>query len=178
MVVAFDGPPGAGKTSLLARLAPAIGDRCLFFTEPNITLARQPCPPVDPTPAERSLWFLRHELAKARRCATLLADPATQLLVFDRNHLGALAYCYATRVDGSLPYARAADFYARPHRSRTCPPICVPSSCWSARTAVSSDGAALRNAPGGPGGSIPSCSIGSTTSTSMSPRHCARTHRS
>lgn len=112
VVVAFDGPPGAGKTSLLARLAPAIGDRCVFFTEPNITLARQPCPPVDPTPAERSLWFLRHEQAKARRCATLLADPATRLLVLDRNHLGALAYCYATRVDGALPYARAADFYA------------------------------------------------------------------
>lgn len=111
MVLAFDGPPGAGKTSLLTRLVPALGDRCVFFTEPNIHLARQPLPPVDPTPAERSLWFLRHEQIKAQHAATLLRDSSTELLLFDRNYLGALAYCHATRVDGALAYPRAAGFY-------------------------------------------------------------------
>ncbi|CUU61221.1 Thymidylate kinase [Parafrankia irregularis] len=112
-VLVLDGPPGAGKTSLLARMVPVLGDECLWFTEPNARLSTGLRTPVHPSNAGHSLWFLRHELDKARACARLAADPATRLLVCDRNHLGALAYCWATRADDSLPYRTARDFYAR-----------------------------------------------------------------
>lgn len=124
-VVAMDGPPGAGKTSLLTRIAPSIGDGCVFFTEPNTRLTDGADGPAHSSPAALSLWFLRLEQAKAQRAAALSHDPATSLLLFDRNHLGALAYCYATRSDDALPYHRARDFYTRhiapnlPTRTRT-----------------------------------------------------------
>jgi len=38
VILAVDGPPGAGKTSLLARIAPAYGDACTFFTECSAAL--------------------------------------------------------------------------------------------------------------------------------------------
>lgn len=112
-VLVLDGPPGAGKTSLLARMLPALGDACLWFTEPNPRLAAGLRAPVHPSPAGHSLWFLRHELDKARAMKTLSADPDTHLLISDRNHLGALAYCWATRAEDSLPYRTAVDFYTR-----------------------------------------------------------------
>ncbi|MGI5353602.1 AAA family ATPase [Streptomyces sp. CA-250714] len=112
-VLVLDGPPGAGKTSLLARMVPVLGDECLWFTEPNARLSTGLRAPVHPSTAGHSLWFLRHELDKARAAARLAADPATRLLISDRNHLGALAYCWATRADDSLPYRTARDFYAR-----------------------------------------------------------------
>lgn len=112
-VLVLDGPPGAGKTSLLARMVPALGDDVLWFTEPNARLATGLHAPVHPSPAGHSLWFLRHELDKARAMTALSTDPATRLLISDRNHLGALAYCYATRAADSLPYRSAHDFYAR-----------------------------------------------------------------
>lgn len=109
----LDGPPGAGKTSLLARMVPVLGDDALWFTEPNARLSTGLRAPVHPSPAGHSLWFLRHELDKARVMSTLATDPATRLLISDRNHLGALAYCYATRAADSLPYRTARDFYTR-----------------------------------------------------------------
>ncbi|TQE33084.1 AAA family ATPase [Streptomyces ipomoeae] len=112
-VLVLDGPPGAGKTSLLARMVCALGDDTLWFTEPNARLAEGLAAPVHPSPAGHTLWFLRHELDKARAMRRLTADPATSLLISDRNHLGALAYCYATRAEDSLPYRTARDFYAR-----------------------------------------------------------------
>ncbi|MGI5508842.1 AAA family ATPase [Streptomyces sp. CA-106131] len=112
-VLVLDGPPGAGKTSLLARMVCALGDDTVWFTEPNARLATGLAAPVHPSPAGHSLWFLRHELNKARAMRRLAADPATSLLISDRNHLGALAYCYATRAEDSLPYRTARDFYAR-----------------------------------------------------------------
>ncbi|RDG36257.1 nucleoside/nucleotide kinase family protein [Streptomyces corynorhini] len=112
-VLVLDGPPGAGKTSLLARMVPALGDACLWFTEPNARLASGLRAPVHPSAAGHSLWFLRHELDKARAMTRLAADPVTRLLISDRNHLGALAYCWATQADDSLPYRTARDFYAR-----------------------------------------------------------------
>ncbi|GGU37970.1 hypothetical protein [Streptomyces violascens] len=112
-VLVLDGPPGAGKTSLLARMVPVLGDACLWFTEPNARLSTGLRAPVHPSAAGHSLWFLRHELDKARAAARLTTDPATRLLISDRNHLGALAYCWATRADDSLPYRTARDFYAR-----------------------------------------------------------------
>ncbi|MEU8627693.1 AAA family ATPase [Streptomyces sp. NPDC048669] len=112
-VLVLDGPPGAGKTSLLARMVPVLGDECLWFTEPNARLSTGLQAPVHPSTAGHSLWFLRHELDKAQAAARLAADPDTRLLISDRNHLGALAYCWATRADDSLPYRTARDFYAR-----------------------------------------------------------------
>ncbi|MFJ3867660.1 hypothetical protein [Streptomyces nigra] len=112
-VLALDGPPGAGKTSLLAHLVCALGDTAMWFTEPNARLSAGLAAPVHPSPAGHTLWFLRDELHKARAAAHLVTDPATSLLISDRNHLGALAYCYATRAEDSLPYRTARDFYAR-----------------------------------------------------------------
>lgn len=112
-VLVLDGPPGAGKTSLLARMVCALGDDTVWFTEPNARLATGLSAPVHPSPAGHTLWFLRHEFDKARAMRRLTADPATSLLISDRNHLGALAYCYATRAEDSLPYRTARDFYAR-----------------------------------------------------------------
>ncbi|MFC7261500.1 AAA family ATPase [Streptomyces lutosisoli] len=112
-VLVLDGPPGAGKTSLLARMVCALGDDAIWFTEPNARLVSGLAAPVHPSPAGHTLWFLRHELDKARAMRHLAADPATSLLISDRNHLGALAYCYATRAEDSLPYRTARDFYAR-----------------------------------------------------------------
>ncbi|MFF3505574.1 hypothetical protein [Streptomyces sp. NPDC003247] len=43
----------------------------------------------------------------------LACAPDTRPLISDRNHLGALAYCYATREEDCLPYRTARDFYAR-----------------------------------------------------------------
>lgn len=112
-VLAVDGPPGAGKTSVLAHLIPFYGSAGVWFTEPNARLARGIDAPTHPSPAGHSLWFLRHEQAKARAMQHLAADPATRLILCDRNHLGALAYCYATHAEDSLPYRTARDFYAR-----------------------------------------------------------------
>jgi hypothetical protein len=91
----------------------ALGDDTVWFTEPNARLATGLSAPVHPSPAGHTLWFLRHEFDKARAMRRLTADPATSLLISDRNHLGALAYCYATRAEDSLPYRTARDFYAR-----------------------------------------------------------------
>ncbi|MFF7764284.1 AAA family ATPase [Streptomyces griseorubiginosus] len=121
-VLVLDGPPGAGKTSLLARMVCALGDDTVWFTEPNARLATGLSAPVHPSPAGHTLWFLRHELDKARAMRRLTAEAATSLLISDRNHLGALAYCYATRAEDSLPYRTARDFYARriaPHLPET-----------------------------------------------------------
>lgn len=112
-VLVLDGPPGAGKTSLLARMVCALGDDTVWFSEPNARLSCGLSAPVHPSPAGHSLWFLRHELAKARAMRRLATDEATRLIISDRNHLGALAYCYATRTEDSLPYRTARDFYAR-----------------------------------------------------------------
>ncbi|WOX16030.1 AAA family ATPase [Streptomyces sp. N50] len=112
-VLVLDGPPGAGKTSLLARMVCALGDDTVWFSEPNARLAAGLSAPVHPSPAGHSLWFLRHELDKARAMRRLAADKDTRLIISDRNHLGALAYCYATRAEDSLPYRTARDFYAR-----------------------------------------------------------------
>lgn len=110
VILAVDGPPGAGKTSLLARLAPAYGDACVFFTEPNARLAAAP---ADNSTASHTLWFLRHEQAKTRQIAACARDPRTPLIVCDRNHLGVLAFCHATRAEDSLPYQQALAFHQR-----------------------------------------------------------------
>ncbi|MET9759970.1 AAA family ATPase [Streptomyces sp. NPDC006372] len=112
-VLVLDGPPGAGKTSLLARMVCALGDDTMWITEPNARLATGLAAPVHPSPAGHTLWFLRHELDKARAMRRLVTDESTRLLIADRNHLGALAYCYATHAEDSLPYTLARDFYAR-----------------------------------------------------------------
>ncbi|MFE5754618.1 hypothetical protein ACFQ7M_35830 [Streptomyces massasporeus] len=112
-VLVLDGPPGAGKTSLLARMVCALGDDTMWITEPNARLATGLSAPIHPSPAGHTLWFLRHELAKARTMRRLVTDESTHLLIADRNHLGALAYCYATHAEDSLPYTVAREFYAR-----------------------------------------------------------------
>ena len=113
VILAVDGPPGAGKTSLLGRIAPAWGDACTFFTEPNARLATAVPGPADDSTAGHSRWFLAHEQAKADRIAALARDPLTRLLLCDRNHLGVLAFCHATQADDALPYDQALACYQR-----------------------------------------------------------------
>jgi thymidylate kinase len=110
VILAVDGPPGAGKTSLLARIAPAYGDACTFLTEPNTRLAEPPAPESGPA-AELSRWFLRHEQTRAAQIAALSKDPLTRLILCDRNHLGVLAFCHATTASDALPYDQALACY-------------------------------------------------------------------
>ncbi|MFD0502005.1 hypothetical protein ACFQ0G_01765 [Streptomyces chiangmaiensis] len=175
-VLVLDGPPGAGKTSLLARMVCALGDDTVWFTEPDARLATGLSAPVHPSPAGHTLWFLRHELDKARAMRSLTADPATSLLISDRNHLGALAYCYATRAEDSLPYRTARDFYAR----RIAPQL--PETVLTAILLVSPEQSLTRRGnvaelPGGSCGSTKASSSGCTPSTPTSPPPCARPHR-
>ncbi|MCD0451475.1 AAA family ATPase [Actinocorallia sp. API 0066] len=131
VIAAFDGPPGAGKTSLIARLATAHGDAAVWFAEPNHLLA------TPRTDDGVSRWFLDHEAAKARSIRALADDPATGLIMADRNHLGALAYCYAhdggTVPRGTLPFTEALAYYMRhvlrqqPERLRTVVLLVSPS---------------------------------------------------
>jgi thymidylate kinase len=113
VILAVDGPPGAGKTSLLARIAPAYGDACTFFTEPNARLAGPLPAPEGGSTADLSRWFLRHEQTRARQVAALSADPLTRLILCDRNHLGVLAFCHATTASDALPYDQALAIYQR-----------------------------------------------------------------
>jgi thymidylate kinase len=112
-VLAIDGPPGSGKTSLLTRLALAHGDGCVFFTEPNARLASGTDAPAGTSTAEHTLWFLRHEQDKARHIAALADDPRTRVILLDRNYLGVLAFAYATDADNALPYHRVLRFHQR-----------------------------------------------------------------
>lgn len=121
LTLAIDGPPGSGKTSLLARLAPAHGDDCVFFTEPNARLAAGPDAPAGRSTAEHTLWFLRHERDKAGRIAALADDPRTRVILLDRNHLGVLAFAYATDAGDALPYHQALRFHQR-HVAPLLPP--------------------------------------------------------
>jgi len=111
VLAAIDGPPGAGKTSLIARLVTTYADDVVWFTEPNARLAGGLDAPVHTSSAAHSLWFLRHEQDKALRVREISSDPCTRLLLADRNHLGALAYCYATQADDALPFEKARNFY-------------------------------------------------------------------
>ncbi|MGH3124239.1 MAG: hypothetical protein ACRDOI_05650 [Trebonia sp.] len=112
-ILAVDGPPGAGKTSLLARLVPAYGDACVFFTEPNARLATAVPGPAGESTASHSRWFLTHEQARAAQVAVLARDPLTRLMLCDRNHLGVLAFCHATQASDALPYDQALACYQR-----------------------------------------------------------------
>lgn len=141
-VLVLDGPPGAGKTSLLARMVCALGDDTMWITEPNARLATGLSAPIHPSPAGHTLWFLRHELDKARAMRRLVTDESTRLLIADRNHLGALAYCYATHAEDSLPYTVARDFYAR----RIAPEL--PETVLTAILLVSPDQSLTRRGKG------------------------------
>ncbi|GAB2833401.1 hypothetical protein GCM10022221_35360 [Actinocorallia aurea] len=115
VIAAFDGPPGAGKTSLIAQLATTYLDAAVWFSEPN-----RHCTAHDATGPDLSRWFLKREADQARRTRELAEDPATGLIVSDRNHLGALAYCYAADPGDAMPYDDALAFYMRhvqPHQS-------------------------------------------------------------
>jgi len=111
VILAVDGPPGAGKTSLLARIAPAYGDACTFFTEPNARLAGPQPAPENGSSAGLSRWFLRHEQTRAGQVAALSRDPLTRLILCDRNHLGVLAFCHAATAGDALPYDQALACY-------------------------------------------------------------------
>lgn len=111
VILAVDGPPGAGKTSLLARIAPAYGDACTFFTEPNARLAGPLPAPGNGSAADLSRWFLRHEQTRAGQVAALSRDPLTRLIFCDRNHLGVLAFCHAATAGDALPYDQALACY-------------------------------------------------------------------
>lgn len=109
----LEGPPGAGKTTLLGTLVPALGDTCLFFSEPNVKLTGGPSSPISTAAAAHTLWYLRQEKTRARILPDWAASHGASVVVSDRNHLGVLAYCYATRRDDALPYGKARDYYQR-----------------------------------------------------------------
>lgn len=119
-ILAIEGPPGAGKTTLLGALVPALLDRGLFFPEPNIKA--RPVGSARPkiTTASETLWYLRQEKRRAlalRRADSTAqhTDPLTDahVVVCDRNHLGVLAYTWATHRSGGFPYAKAVAYYQR-----------------------------------------------------------------
>ncbi|SFL20869.1 Thymidylate kinase [Streptosporangium canum] len=111
--LAFDGPPGAGKTSLLAALVPVLGDRCVFFSEPNIKLANGPQAPIHPGTAAHTLWYLRSERLRMAALPSCAAAYNAELVLLDRNHLGVLAYCFATRHPDAIPYSKALGYYSQ-----------------------------------------------------------------
>ncbi|MGW4424534.1 hypothetical protein [Streptosporangium sp. NPDC004631] len=113
VTLAFEGPPGAGKTSLLAALVPTLGDRCVFFSEPNIKLVSGTEAPVHPGTAAHTLWYLRSERLRAAVLSDCAVKHDAQVVLLDRNHLGVLAYCFATRHPDALPYAKALDYHRK-----------------------------------------------------------------
>ncbi|MBD2896180.1 hypothetical protein amrb99_51240 [Actinomadura sp. RB99] len=119
MILAIEGPPGAGKTTLLGALVPALLDRSLFFPEPNIKVRPVGAASPHVTSASETLWYLRQEKRRAlalRRTDNTAQDTAltdTHVVVCDRNHLGVLAYTWATRRNDGFPYAKAVAYYQR-----------------------------------------------------------------
>ena len=109
-MLVLEGPPGAGKTIALASLVRSLGDRCAFFTEPCLAL-ENPQLYAAGDADQHIQWHLQHELLRYRRI-TSLAAPA-EVVVCDRNHLGALAYVYATHGSGSVRYQAARATYLR-----------------------------------------------------------------
>ncbi|MER7211515.1 hypothetical protein ABT340_31055 [Streptosporangium sp. NPDC000239] len=117
LTLAFEGPPGAGKTSLLAALVPRLGDRCVFFSEPNVKLVSGTKAPVHPGTAAHTLWYLRSERLRSAALSACAEEHDVEAVLLDRNHLGVLAYCFATRHPDAFPYAKALDY----HRQHIAP---------------------------------------------------------
>lgn len=113
VTLTFDGPPGAGKTSLLAALVPALGDRCVFFSEPNIKLADGTQAPIHPGTAAHTLWYLRSERLRATALPACAVAHNAEVMLLDRSHLGVLAYSFATRHPDAIPYGKSLDYYLR-----------------------------------------------------------------
>lgn len=95
-MIAIDGMPGAGKTTVLHRLQDALPNQVVVFPEAQ--------PPDDPRPdAETARYLLaeaRDRLDAARRLQQ--ARPGL-LVVSDRCHIGVLAYRYALMATGQAP---------------------------------------------------------------------------
>lgn len=116
MILAIEGPPGAGKTTLLGALVPALLDRSLFFPEPNIKVRPVGAASPHVTSASETLWYLRQEKRRAlalRRTGSTAQQTDIHVVVCDRNHLGVLAYTWATRRNDGFPYAKAVAYYQR-----------------------------------------------------------------
>ncbi|MEU8268277.1 AAA family ATPase [Sphaerisporangium sp. NPDC049002] len=113
IALALEGPPGAGKTTLLGALVPTLGDSALFFSEPNIKLSSGTGTPVHSAPAAHTLWYLRQERARAAALRARDLTACSDVVVCDRNHLGVLAYTWASRREATLPYSKAVAYYRR-----------------------------------------------------------------
>lgn len=111
VTVVLEGPPGAGKTTLLGALVPALGDRAMFFSEPNIKLSAGTGAPIHTAPAAHTLWYLRQEQARAETLRGTAVSGRADVVICDRNHLGVLAYTWAARRRDTLPYNKALTYY-------------------------------------------------------------------
>lgn len=109
-VLALEGVPGSGKTTLFAALVHALGPEVLFHCEPNPTLAaadERAVAPASDASADLTAWYLAHEAARL----TSAPDDPARLRLLDRNHLGVLAFCHAFDGEGAMSFADARARY-------------------------------------------------------------------
>ncbi|MFJ9901201.1 hypothetical protein ACIQPR_48680 [Streptomyces sp. NPDC091280] len=95
-MIAIDGMPGAGKTTVLRQLQDALPDHVVVFPEAQ--------PPDHPVPDGATARYLLTEAQGRLVEAQRLQQTRPGLLVLsDRCHIGVLAYRYALQASGQGP---------------------------------------------------------------------------
>lgn len=106
----LEGPPGAGKTTAFAALVRGLGDRCHFFPEPCLALHDSVLQSAG-SRAWQTAWYLA-EQRRQYRCLAF-AQAEEPVMLWDRNHLGVLAYAYADESPDGMPYQVTRERFLR-----------------------------------------------------------------